>query len=225
MHCIALAFSQYFIHLDVCLFIENCVLLGLDWVEPIMQFLLACHMLMHISCIFHAYVPFHFPLCTLLWLCGLSSLSLSRIDCVWHPSINLLQLETLFVSGHHLLLILSFPFFTFGSVMRRPIRTSLRTFLNVAFIQNAMWFYWTFLTFLFLMSFILGDGNLFVRYPWGVPPCSYKNFTPTCTILIPLCHSLSRHSEVHVSQSLRILYPRYYMSQGYHILIIPFVSV
>ena len=38
-------------HLDVCLIVENCVLLGLDWVEPMMQFLLARHMFMYISCI------------------------------------------------------------------------------------------------------------------------------------------------------------------------------
>ena len=48
-------------HLDVCLYVENCVLIGLDWVEPMMQFLL------HItcSCIFHAYVPFLFYLLVL----------------------------------------------------------------------------------------------------------------------------------------------------------------
>ena len=79
MHCIALAFSQYFIHLDVCLFIENCVLLGLDWVEPIMQFLLACHMLMHISCI----CTFSFPsLYSLMIVWSVFSLSLSDRLCM-----------------------------------------------------------------------------------------------------------------------------------------------
>jgi len=38
-------------HLDVCLYIENYVLLGLDWVELTMQLFLARHMLMHILCI------------------------------------------------------------------------------------------------------------------------------------------------------------------------------
>ena len=51
MHCIPLAFSQCFMHLDVCLIVENCVMLGLDWVEPKMQLFLARHMIMHISCI------------------------------------------------------------------------------------------------------------------------------------------------------------------------------
>ena len=37
MHCISLAFSQCFMHLDVCLNVENYVLVGLDWVEPMMQ--------------------------------------------------------------------------------------------------------------------------------------------------------------------------------------------
>ena len=76
MHCIPLAFSQCFMHLDVCLIVENCVLLGLDWVEPIMQFLLARHMFMHISCI----CTFSFlSFCSRLWLCFLS-LSLSLAD-------------------------------------------------------------------------------------------------------------------------------------------------
>ena len=48
MHYIPFAFSQCFMHL---LNVENCVLLGLDWVEPMMQFLLARHMFMHFSCI------------------------------------------------------------------------------------------------------------------------------------------------------------------------------
>ena len=54
MHFIPLAFSECFMHLDVCLIVENCVLLGLDWVEPMMQLFLARHMFMHS---FHAY-PF-----------------------------------------------------------------------------------------------------------------------------------------------------------------------
>ena len=51
MHYIPFAFSQGFMHLDVCLYVENCVLLGLDWVELVMQFLLVHHMFMHFSCI------------------------------------------------------------------------------------------------------------------------------------------------------------------------------
>ena len=31
MHCIPLALSQCFMHLDVYFIIENCVLVGLDW--------------------------------------------------------------------------------------------------------------------------------------------------------------------------------------------------
>ena len=56
--------------------LEPCVLLGLDWVEPMMQFSL------HVtcSCIVHAYVPFHshfwYSLLTVLF-CFSPSLSLS----------------------------------------------------------------------------------------------------------------------------------------------------
>ena len=59
-------------HLDMCLYVENYVLIGLDWVEPMMQFFLniTC------SCIFHAYVPFIFYL-LVLYCDGSLSLSLS----------------------------------------------------------------------------------------------------------------------------------------------------
>ena len=49
MHCIPFTFSQCFMHLDVCLYVENYVLIGLDCVEPMMQFPLARHMFMHFS--------------------------------------------------------------------------------------------------------------------------------------------------------------------------------
>ena len=131
VHCIPLSFSQCFMHLDVCLNIGNCVLVGLDWVEPMMQLFLARHMFMHISCV----CTFSFPsLYSLVIVCFVFSLSLSRIDYTWHPSTNLLRLGTLFIPGHLPLLILSFPLFTLSFVMRRPIKTSLRTSLNVAFI-------------------------------------------------------------------------------------------
>ena len=134
--------------------------------------------------VFHAYIPF-------LSL----SLSLSQIDYTWYPSANLLQSGTIFVRDH-LLLILLFPFFTFSSLIRRPIRTSLRTFLNVAFIRSATWFCRTLKTLLYSISFTLGDRILFMRYPWDVPPCSFRSFTPICMVSISLYLSLSRHSEV-----------------------------
>ena len=192
MHCIPLTISLCFMHLDVCLFVENCVLLGLNWVEPMMQFLLACHMFMHISCI--RTLSFLF-IWFGLWL-G-SYLSLSRIDSIWHLSAILLRSKILFVPNHLLLLI--FPLLTFGSMMRRLIRTSRRTFLNVVFIRSTMWFYWTFSILLYSLSFTLRDGNLFVRYPWGVLLWSYKSFTLICTVSIPLYLSLLRISKVHVS--------------------------
>ena len=159
MHCIPLAFSQCFMHSDVFLNVENCVLVGLDWVEPMMQSFLAHHMFMHISCIrtlsFLSLYSFVIVLCLFL--------SLSRIDYAWHPSANLLWLGTFLVLG--LLLIFLHLFFTFGSMMGRPNRTSLRTFKNVAFIRSTMLFCRTFSRLFSPMSFELGDGNLFVRYP------------------------------------------------------------
>ena len=119
--------------------------------NPWCNLFLARHMFMHIFSTSHL------------------SLSLSRIDWAWHLSENLLRLGILLVLG--LLLFFLFPLFTFGSEMGRPNRISLRTFRNVAFIRSAMLFRRTFPTLLSLWSFVLGVGNLFVRYPWGVSSC------------------------------------------------------
>ena len=161
MHCIPCAFSQCFMHLDVCLYVENCVLIGLDWVEPMMQFFF-----LHVtcSCIFHTYIPFLFYLfCGVVIMFSVSlPLSLSQIVCAWHPSVNPLPLRTLFILG---LLLLTPLLFTFGSMMKRPIRTSRRTSPDVVFVWSATWFYRTFPILLYSLSFAVGDGNLSVRYP------------------------------------------------------------
>ena len=76
-HCIPLAFPQCFMHLDVCLFVENRVLLGLDWVEPMMQFSFSVS---HV----HAYFMHTYPFFSifLFWVMIVFAVSLSRIDCV-----------------------------------------------------------------------------------------------------------------------------------------------
>ena len=113
---------------NVCLNVENCMLVGLDWVQPMMQLFLARHMFMHT----HSFFSFYFFCLRCVSLSPSLSLSLSLIDFAWHLSANLLRLETLLVPS--LLLIFLHPLFTFGSVMGRPSRTTLRTFRNVAFI-------------------------------------------------------------------------------------------
>ena len=159
------------------------------------NFNFARHMLMHISCIRTlSFLSICF-VCDVFPLSLSLSLSLSQIDYTWHLSTNPLRLETLLVLG---LLLLIHPLFTFNSMMRRPSRTSLRTFKNVAFIWSAILFCWIFPTLLYRVSFGLRDGNLFVRYPWGALSCLYRSFTPIYMVSIPLYLSLPRHSKVHV---------------------------
>ena len=145
--------------LDMCLLSCNdCVLLSLDWAK-LMMFL---NLYVICSCIF-MYMYFHFliflyiTVLVLFWF----SLSLSLHSCVslllWH-----LRLRTLYVLGHllpptpHLLL--------FGSMMRTPERTSRRTFVDEAFIQNATSFYRIFLTLTYPLSFTVGVGSHFVTF-------------------------------------------------------------
>ena len=154
-------------------------------------------MFMHFSCI-RLFLSFLF----LFFGCDCCSLSLSLshtlIDRTWHPKrVNPLRVRILF-KVILLLLLISFPLLAFSSVMRRPERTSWRTFKNMVFIRSAMLFCQTFPTLLFLSSFGLGVGNLYLRVPWGVPLCLYRSFTPIYMVSIPLYLNLPRHFEVHV---------------------------
>ena len=121
--------------------LKSCVLVGLDWVEPMM------FLLLHVtcSCIFHAYIHLFsifliFILLVLFYLSLSLSLSLSpslsffRLVCAWHLSASLLHPRTLFVPRQHLLLILLL--LLSGFVMIKPVRTFQRTFLDAAFIRN-----------------------------------------------------------------------------------------
>ena len=79
MHCFPFTFSHCFMHLDVCLYVENCVLIGLDWVEPIMHLFCTSHV--------HAYVHSSFLLLVLCCDCVFCfspslSLFLSQIDSI-----------------------------------------------------------------------------------------------------------------------------------------------
>ena len=149
------------------------VLVGLGWEEPIMQLLL------HVTCscirsFFSIYFDIFELLGTFLIVFSLSlSLSLSLSVYVslllWHPNVNLLCPETLFVPGHLLLLILLLSLS--GSVMRRPKRTSLRTFPDEAFIQNAKSFCQTSLTLTFLLSSTVGNRGHYVMSQSPVHPC------------------------------------------------------
>ena len=104
--CIAshVHYHYIFMHLDVCYICQTgCVLVGLNWVEPMVILLL------HItcSCIF-MHTSFPFNIFVYIWitlgLFWLSSLSLSFSVYVslllWHPNLNLFHPGTLFAPGH-----------------------------------------------------------------------------------------------------------------------------
>ena len=132
MHFITFAFSQCFMHYR-CVFIcwNLCtVRFGWGWTHAASLFLyVTC------SCIIDAYIPFLFHMVLSIDAAFLFvSLSLSRYYA-WHPSAKPLHLKSLFILGH---LLLTLPPFTFGSMKRRLVRTSQRTFLDVVFIRGAI---------------------------------------------------------------------------------------
>ena len=145
-----------------CVFtlLQTCVLVGLDWVVPMMQLLL--HVTFYAFSCIHTSYSIHFHIILLLgsFLIVSFSLSLSSV-CVslllWHPNTNLLHPRTLFIPGHPLLLILRL--FLSSSVMRMPNRISLRTSLDKAFIWNAKSFCRTSPTLTYPLSFIVGVGS------------------------------------------------------------------
>ena len=112
------------------------VLVGLDWAEPMMY--LNLHVIC--SCIFmHTYPSCFYVLILNLFgafLIVYLSLFLTLVAS-WHLNVNPFRPGTLFVSGHLLLLLLLTPFhLMYSSIMKRPSRTSQRTFHDEAFIRN-----------------------------------------------------------------------------------------
>ena len=81
----------------------------------------------------------------------------------WHLNVNPFRPRTLFVSMHLLLLLLLTPLhLTYRFVMRRPSRTSWRTFHDEAFIRNAKSFCQIFLTPPYPLSSTVGVGSHYV---------------------------------------------------------------
>ena len=166
-----------------CVFtlLQWCVLLGLDWAEPMM------FLIVHVtcSCIFmHTYLHlslFWYWYCWCFSVCFFLSLFLSLV-ALWHLNESPLRPWTLFILGHPLHLT---PFLlTYDSVMIKPVRTFWRTFLNEAFIWDAKSFYQIFSILTFPLSSIVGVGSHCVASRSHVPPWSYRSFTSTCTDLI-----------------------------------------
>ena len=81
----------------------------------------------------------------------------------WHLNVNPLRPRTLFVLGHLLLLLhlTSLPLMS-SSMMRRPNRTSWRTFHDTTFIRNAKSFCQISLTLTYPLSSKVGVGSHFV---------------------------------------------------------------
>ena len=138
----------------MCVWLLECVQVGLDWV-----FTHDAIYILHVTCSCILLVVIFSPL----------SFSLSWIDYAWHPRcVNILQARILFKVLVLFLLLILFPLFMFGSMTRRPVGTSWRTFRNMAFIRSVILFCWTFSTLLYLVSFGLGARILLWRNPWGV---------------------------------------------------------
>ena len=115
----------------------------------------------------------------------------------WHLSVNPLRPRTLFILENLLPLFLLTPLpLPLGSLIRRPNWTSLRTFHDVAFIQNAKSSCQIFLTLTYPLSSTVGIRSHCVAPQSCALPWSYKSSTPICTDLTTLHLSLSLAFEV-----------------------------
>ena len=172
--------------------LQCCVLIGLDWAEPMMNLYL------HVTCsciLMHMYLQFHifWYICCLVlfWLSPSPSLPLTFVAS-WHLSISLLRPGTLFISGYLLLLLHLTPLpLTSCFVMRRLNWTSLGTSHDTAFIRNTKSFFQIFLTLTYPLSSIVGDRNHYVAPRSCALSWSYRISTPICIDLITLYPSLS----------------------------------
>ena len=173
-------YNSIVMHLDVCNWF--CTgRFGLGWAHH--TFYIACHMFMHSYLYFLSfqYILWYILNCFRTFLIVFYlflPLSIYIRLLLWHPNVNLLRLETLFFSGNLLLLTLLLSLSDF--VMRRPNRTSLRTFLNEAFILNAKSSCWTSPTPTYRLLSTVGDGGHCVTPRSLVHSWWSKSFTSTC---------------------------------------------
>ena len=197
MYC-TFVFWKCFTHYRCVLYmLKWCVLVGLDWAKPMM------FLLLHVtcSCIFSCIRTIFSILLILIYVgtflfvpLSLSfSFSFFRLVALWHLSVSLLHPGTLFVLGHLLLVL---PPLMFGSMIRRPVWTSQRTFHDAAFIRNAKSFYRTFPILTFLLSSTVGVRSHCVASRSLVPPWLYRSFTSIYMDLIILYLILSLAFEV-----------------------------
>ena len=127
-------------------------------------------MFMHLSCIHTNIFSILLILNCLVLFCLSLSLSFFRLVALWHLNGSLLRLGTLFTPGHLLLLpLLIILHLTSSSVMIKPVRTFQRTFLDVAFIQNAKSSFQIFSILTFPLSSTVGVGSHCVAFESLVP--------------------------------------------------------
>ena len=162
----------------------------LSWTHDFF-FWFACHMFMH----FHVYVPsfLYIPIYWCVWcfsLCVCLFLSFFHLVASWNLNENLFRPRILFVLWHPLLPLIPL-LLLFDSVMRRPVRTSWRTSLDEAFIQNAKSSYQIFPILTYPLSSTVGVGSHCLASRSRALPWSYRCFTPICMNLITLYPSLS----------------------------------
>ena len=158
--------------------------IGLGWARDVLTLHVTC------SCIFHSFVCLFVCLftyssyCELFWDfsdCLFFSLPLLLVTLVMFmapkrkstPTRNPLHSGASSSSDHAILSLVS--------VMMMPIRHLQKTFPNEAFIRNAESSWVILLSPTFPLSFIVGNGSLFVTSPSLVLLCWFRSSTLTCT--------------------------------------------
>ena len=153
---------------------------GLGWVHDV--FTIACHMFMHtylqVSIFLYILSCWCFSDCLSLS----PSISLSCVSCFMAPKHKSTPSQNSLRSGASSPLILHR--LLFSSMMREPVRTSRRTSLNEAFIQNAKSFCLISLILHFPLSSTVGVESHFMAPQSLVHPWSFRSSTLTCMGLI-----------------------------------------
>ena len=145
---------------------------------------------LHVTCLcIHTFNSLYFVIYWYCWCfsaCFFLSLFLLLV-ALWHLNENLLCHGTLFIPGHLLLLLLFTPLpFISGFVMRKPNRTSWRTFHDMAFIRNAKSFCQIFSTLTYPLLYTVGVRSHCVVSRSCALLWSYKSSISICRDLIIL---------------------------------------
>ena len=194
MHCIPFGFSQCFMNLDLCFFVEKLSIdrFGLGWTHDAIFFCIS-----HV----HAFFMYTYPFFSIFWYSVVMVLFCLSPSLPFLDSLSMAPKRKPTPSQNPLRSRASSSNPTPFHIQfcdEKGCQDFLENFSKRGIHSECCVILPDFFYTTLPMSFTIEDGNPYVRYPWVVPPWSYRSSTPICMVSIPLYLGLLWRFKVHI---------------------------